>query len=602
MRTHLLLLTLACAACGSSRGHGNGDGGSDSDGSSGGTLVISPADLVLDVDGQSPATVTYSVTRGGQDVTSQAAFIVDDGRFGGCNGPIFTSAPGAAGKTTIRATVGQDSGWTSLTLRVKAVVIDPSAPADAPQKFGGPANGTLIPQPIYPPDGALVPPNLNELELHWTPNQADLFEFSFIAPGLDLKLYTACKPVGQGCAILPDETTWKLLSGGGRGQTVQVTMRGTKIAGGGVGSAPARSLSFADEDMLGGLYYWAASAGGLYRYDFGLRNQKAEPFYTPSQASAQCVGCHALSRDGKRIAVGMNVPAPAEMRALDVASRKKLFEVGSGMMFGGGSDYESFTADGARLVTTEGGGLSLRDGATGAAIGKSPAVANADMPDVSPDGQRVVFARGANMCNFGICMTLSVTTASLFTVPLNGNGFGNPTQIVAGGNGNNNYYPSFSPDGSFVVFNRAANDSYDQPDAKVMLVSSNGGEPIDLATVNATAGNSWPKWSPFVHHFQGATIWWITFSSRRAYGVRQPMEMGSPASQLWIVPVDPAKLAMGQDPGYPPLWLPFQDIATGNHIAQWVEKVERAPCSQVDQSGCMPGEECVNGVCVPPPG
>ena len=30
-----------------------------------------------------------------------------------------------------------------------------------------------------------------------------------------------------------------------------------------------------------------------------------------------------------------------------------------------------------------------------------------------------------------------------------------------------------------------------------------------------------------------------------------------------------------------------------------LESVERAPCSQIDQSGCMPGEQCVNGMCVP---
>ena len=34
----------------------------------------------------------------------------------------------------------------------------------------------------------------------------------------------------------------------------------------------------------------------------------------------------------------------------------------------------------------------------------------------------------------------------------------------------------------------------------------------------------------------------------------------------------------GMDAGYPPIRLPFQELATGNHIAQWVEVVDRAPC------------------------
>jgi hypothetical protein len=66
-----------------------------------------------------------------------------------------------------------------------------------------------------------------------------------------------------------------------------------------------------------------------------------------------------------------------------------------------------------------------------------------------------------------------------------------------------------------------------------------------------------------------------------------------------MVPIDPARAAAGQDSSFPPVWMPFQDATTGNHIAQWVEKVERQPCSQVDQSGCMAGEVCENGVCVP---
>ena len=138
--------------------------------------------------------------------------------------------------------------------------------------------------------------------------------------------------------------------------------------------------------------------------------------------------------------------------------------------------------------------------------------------------------------------------------------------------GGNNYYPSFSPggspDGTFVVFNRSAGDSYDATDARVMVVSAAGRKTIDLRRINeVNVGNSWPKWAPFVHHFRGATIFWIAYSSRRPYGLRN---LGN--AQIWVVPVDTAKLAAGMDPGFPPFWLPFQDPMTGNHIPQWVEK------------------------------
>ncbi|GMV18237.1 MAG: hypothetical protein HS104_01310 [Polyangiaceae bacterium] len=60
---------------------------------------------------------------------------------------------------------------------------------------------------------------------------------------------------------------------------------------------------------------------------------------------------------------------------------------------------------------------------------------------------------------------------------------------------------------------------------------------------------------------------------------------------------DPELGQQGKDPSLPAFWLPFQDIAGGNHIAQWVTSVERQPCT--DKKECQAGEDCVNGKCVP---
>jgi hypothetical protein len=445
---------------------------------------------------------------------------------------------------------------------------------------------------------------LNELEVQFMPAAGNaLFEISFTTPKLSLKVYTTCVSVGTGCGYLPDEATWQLLSDYGRGGTIQIALRATGANGGPVGSAAARTLSFTDEDLLGGLYYWAAANGAVNRYDFGLRGQKAENFYTPQMSGAMCVGCHVLSRDGSRIAVGLNVPGPATLRLLDVATRKTLFESG-GAPFGGsgGSNFEALSPDGARVLTNSGQDLALQDAATGASLGAT--LTNANMPDWSADGAQVVFSRGAGAgCIGGICPTQpGVDSASLFLTQVTGNTFGTPTQLVAGSSSSNNYYPSFSPDGAWVAFNRAAGNSYDAPDARVLVVSTGASaSPIDLALVNAQAGNSWPKFAPYVQHFNGRTIFWITFSSRRDYGLRLINSAASSdtrVAQLWMVAFSPE---LGEaDPGFPPFWLPFQDISTGNHIAQWTQKVARQPCVPgPDNSGCMPDEMCMDGQCVP---
>lgn len=87
---------------------------------------------------------------------------------------------------------------------------------------------------------------------------------------------------------------------------------------------------------------------------------------------------------------------------------------------------------------------------------------------------------------------------------------------------------------------------------------------------------------------------WFTFSSRRAYGLR--LGAGERA-QLWMAAFDPQKGEILTDPSYPAFWLPFQEIDSGNHIAQWTLEVDRQPCTSNGE--CPTGEFCEDGVCVP---
>ena len=227
------------------------------------------------------------------------------------------------------------------------------------------------------------------------------------------------------------------------------------------------------------------------------------------------------------------------------------------------------------------------------------------MPDVSADGAHVTYAYSPQSPPIS---SPGIGSAGINVVDIVNNAFGQPRTLVAPANGQDNYYPSFAPDGAWVVFNRSfdkpdpmnnnqvTSSSYDQTDARVMFVSAAGGAAIDSASVNAIAGNSWPKWAPFSHHFNGGTIFWLTFSTRRPYGLR-----GGTAAQLWMVAVDPIKLANKQDGAYPAFRLPFQDFSTGNHIAQWAQRVVRKPCSVSQGNGCGQNEVCVNGLCQPGP-
>jgi hypothetical protein len=603
--TFALLAAIAIAACsaaGDPRTSGS-SGGETSGTPSGQTLEIAPADAVLAMADGKPLTLDYTATLVGtdgkkQDVTAEAEFLVEDMSLGMFVGPKF-SAAGLPGKTQVKVKARGLSAETSLELRVEKIIVAPGAPPDAPTKFGGAEDPTRAPSFVYPADGVMVPPNMNELEFHFTPGAGnDLFELSFSAKSLDVKVYLPCAPLGGGCAFAPSAEVWKLIAEAGRGMDpLSYKLRGTSAASPGkVGTSASRAISFAQEDIVGGLYYWNAGAGATVRYEFGVSGQSAEMYMNAQSAgAAQCVGCHVLSRDGARIAVGTDIPAPAVFKVFDVATKKEFFTQGS-LFGGGGANFYAFSPDAKRIYASNGLWIDERDADTGASITDKLVPVGA-MPDVSPDGKRLVYSHSQQPppCIGNICGATGVSSAGLDVLNYINGAWSAPTAVVPF-QGQNSYYPSFAPDGNWIIFNRSPSnhDSYDAPDAEVWVVGPTlGSTPIKLASAS-TGGDSWPKWAPDVQIYRSGTLMWLTFSSRRDYGLRLT---GGKTAQIWMTAFDPAKAKAGQDPSYPAFWLPFQDIQSGNHIAQWVTKVARKPCTMDGE--CEASEKCQDGVCRP---
>jgi hypothetical protein len=222
---------------------------------------------------------------------------------------------------------------------------------------------------------------------------------------------------------------------------------------------------------------------------------------------------------------------------------------------------------------------------------------------------------------------------------LGGGKFGPATVLVPSTGGDNNYYPSYSPDGAFIVFDRIAhqttpdipnNDSFSNPKARVfVLPTGQGATPIDCAALNGTGdlSNSWPRWSPFVQTYKGSKLLWVTFSSTRDYGLLirnnvsgnvqcyPPDSAEAPGAehgtafpanckqpQIWMAAINlsSAEVSNPGDPSFPGFWLPFQDISTHNHTAQWTQTVVNMP--PPDMGACVQGgQDCThdpNGCCM----
>jgi hypothetical protein len=564
----------------------------------GSPLRIVPSDATVMLVGGKPTTTEYSLMLQNldgteSDITAEATFYIVDAALGSFAGNKLTA--NKEGATKVRASARGNTVETGLTIRGPVTIVTTGTPADAPTKFGGAVDAASAPKILYPNDGTIVPPNMNVLEFHYEPGGSNnLFELAFVGEGIDVKVYFKCTTVGAGCAYSPDATVWKLVADNGRGKTpVKYTLRGTD--GAKVGVSATREISFGQEDILGGIYYWNAGAGATMRYEFGVSGKAGEVYLNAPMAGAStCVGCHVLSRNGKKISVGLDIPSPSPYKVFDVATRALIYTQGTAFG-GGGANFFTFSPDASQIVTSNAISLVLRDAKDGKAI-KDPLANPGAQPDWSPDGKRIVYAKPgmAPPCIPPFCGATGVDSASLELLG-NDTGTWGPVKSLVPFGGKNNFYPAFSPDGSLVVFNQSPSNanSYDAKDAEVWVVKSDGGAPVKL-TKASTGGDSWPKWTPVVQKYKGGNLLWVTFSSRRQYGLR--LESGKTA-QIWMTAIDLEKAKTGADPSYPAFWLPFQDVASGNHIAQWVTKVERKPCSMASE--CLMGEQCVSGVCRP---
>ena len=564
------------------------------------SLRVLPADATLVTDGATPGKMVYRALGKfadgrERDVTTKVTFTALSPKVGGFNENVFYPAISWGGKTTVQAsTTNGVSGSTSLTV----VLTRSFVKTGVPQKEVSALQQTTAdsgpgPMLAYPMDGVLIPTNLLELEFQWTPGAGQKwFELSLKNDGTDIRIYTPCNKVGSGCGYVPTAVEWKAMVAALRGQDpVKIMVRGKDQNSSTIGASSTRSMSVAEEDIQGGLYYWNATPGSVVRYDFGKPNQKAKNFYTAADAKALfCVGCHAMSLDGKRMAVGLDMPAPAPLKVLEVDTIK--------LLSSGAANFMAFSPNGTYIITSDGNSMVARDALTYKALPPNPLRVKGTMPDWSPDSTRIVYAEPAQVLPipFGT-PGISKGSIKIMAFDPKTTTFSKSWLTLVASKGENNYYPTFSPDNKWIVFNRAQGSSYDATDAALWIVSADGkGKPVELKNANQGLNlcNSWPKFSPFLQKYKGRTLMWITYSSRRDYGLRLK---GKARAQLWMAAIEPTKGEMTTDPSQAGFWLPFQDINTGNHIGQWTIKVVRKKCGP--DAGCPAGQKCVNGLCEP---
>jgi hypothetical protein len=213
-------------------------------------------------------------------------------------------------------------------------------------------------------------------------------------------------------------------------------------------------------------------------------------------------------------------------------------------------------------------------------------------------------------------------------------------------------WPSFTPDGNFVVLQSTINPSvnngnsppyptnsvlntYSGATAELMIADARQPpqmQPQRLCALNGlesdcatsylpvvgpldTAANDIPKqdhttdtvhnYEPNVNPVASGGYFWVVFTSRRAYGnIAQswPYDNEYGAStypltkKLWVAAIDENPKA-GNDPSHPAFYLPGQELNAGDMKGYWVVN----PCLP-DGSTCTTGDQCCGGFCRSPPG
>jgi hypothetical protein len=212
---------------------------------------------------------------------------------------------------------------------------------------------------------------------------------------VDVSLYTAGEITASGVwdALSHDDFRSLAISALGRDISIEVSaLSAANPATKGTSTTIGASIS--EQDVNGGLYYWASvgsQPGGIYRHDMGHPKEPAESFYTTDETpDGRCVACHVLSRAGDRMAVTFD-GGNGFSTILDVASRSPMTETSSLQW-----NFAAFTADGSKLLTVHQGQMMLRDGNSSAPIGPVTAEGWPTHPDFAPRGDSLVYVQASS--------------------------------------------------------------------------------------------------------------------------------------------------------------------------------------------------------------
>jgi hypothetical protein len=594
------------------------------------SITITPATATQTITyPQAPQPETLKATgtfAGGatMDVTGCVAWTSSSPGLAMVVGGSFT--PGGAGQFTVTAANGAVSGSATVTVKLTGVVNPGNLDTT---KFDGTPGGAA-PTIAYPLDGALFPYHYGDLAFQVVPTAGQtIARVAVEGDAIDLEVYAACAPIASptlagACAIALPPDIEKDLAGVSEATHLTETVRLAAADGTALAESAAISARWSSMALSGALYFWSSppttggTASQLVRQNLDvpgsppaiyMQNADLAPLDPSLMYSQPCFGCHAISQDGKKLALtigGSDLVNGSQFALMDVATKQPLSSGGqtsvrlkaNNASFKGFAVFSTFSPDGMHLVQSLQGQLQSRTADATLADEGGPLFAGAatdtalTMPFWATQGDLFAFVgytpAGNPAYDTGDLNGNETVGAQIWTASVSGTTFGTPNLLVPRVSGATEYYPAISDDSALVVFNESSCagpsspgadgygqnpcDGYDDPSARLRLVAASGGAPVELDRASgrtpqwptsSTWTNSWARWAPSHGTFQGKNLYWMAFSSRRPYGaVLAGSQDGSTQPQLWFAAVTVAPSGpLSGDPSFAPVYLPQQNSA-----------------------------------------
>ncbi len=465
--------------------------------------------VIVDLAGPAPDPIPLRVlSTDDGDVTAGATLTLTGTDLGTIAGTTLVLDGRIGGDATIEASLGDLTAWLPVTVRLHSQRLLPGTPAFAPDTFAN-APASPVNMALEPGDGAVVPPNIDHLEVDFSAEDSDdLHEIAIRSPYLDVRVYGTAAPGPRHFDLTADE--WTAISRTSRGDAIDLTVLSQNSAATTSSRMAFAHVAIADRDLVGGLVFGGGPIGQaaqLWHYDLATG---ATPWL--ASATGACQSCHvAASPDGKRIAIG------GPNGALIDTQTRSLVRIGEA--WGSGT----FDPSGA-LVTSTAGVLNLRD-AAGSNVATLATGVYAAEPTISRDGSALAYVVTDDTISFiGPALRVHDWNAATGTL--------GPPRELARIPGGAIAEPELSSDGKWILYGQLATSSFQDSMGVAVADTSGHAAPIPISM---DSQDWWARWMGAIAPTRVASrdarpMAWIVLRSIRTIGGRE-----NNVPQLWLV-------------------------------------------------------------------